>query len=297
MKPWLTNAQLTFLQGDRFFIAELYTFSLRNGTNWHYTGADVTLSVSGTAYLGNQLLISGLGVKLGIGTSVDEQEMRIAAWPGDTSMDGVRFLAGIFDGLLDGAYVTRQRAFWASPADIGSEPTVVVPIFIGRVSTVSKVGRTSAQVKVKSPLVLLNIDMPRNFYSAGCQHTLYDSGCTLLKGDFGFPGIVGTGPTSLVIPWQGGVNPGPTGGDTLPNYAQGRLLFTSGELNGLQFSIGNNDVNNLYMTYPFDEMPSAGDRFVAYFGCSKTINSCENKFSNLQNFRGFPFIPPVINSV
>ena len=298
MKPGLTADQLAFLaNSNSFFIAELYTFKLLNGTSWYFTGADVKVTANGTGYVASALLISGLGYKVGIGFTVDEQEMRVAANPQDTSLDGVEFLAGISNGLLDGAYVTRQRAFWASPADVGSEPVVVVPIFIGRVSTITKVGRTAAQIKLKSPLVLLNIDMPRNFYTPGCQHTLYDSECTLVKSTFGYAGTVDIGPSALSIPWAGGVQPGPTGADGLGNYAQGRLLFTTGALNGLQFLIADNDISTLHMAYSFNTLPAQGDRFTAFFGCSKTINSCFNKFANLQNFRGFPFIPPVFTSV
>jgi hypothetical protein len=39
-------------------------------------------------------------------------------------------------------------------------------------------------------------------------------------------------------------------------------------------------------------MPVAGDNFVVYKGCDKTMTICQNRFSNLANFRGFPFVPP-----
>jgi len=47
---------------------------------------------------------------------------------------------------------------------------------------------------------------------------------------------------------------------------------------------------------PFDD-EVVGKQVIVYAGCDKTPQTCKNKFNNLQNFRGFPYIPvknPVI---
>jgi Uncharacterized conserved protein (DUF2163) len=54
-----------------------------------------------------------------------------------------------------------------------------VTLFKGRVSTIDRVGRTSAQITIASPLVVLDYDMPRNIYSPTCLRTLYHAGCGL----------------------------------------------------------------------------------------------------------------------
>jgi len=166
-------------------------------------------------------------------------------------------------------------------------------MFQGLVSEITKIGRTFVQMKVKSPLILLNIDMPRNTYQPSCNWTLFDAGCTLSKAAFGTAGAVDTGPDVIRIPWAGGVLPSTLGADNVPYYAQGRLLFTSGILNTQQFFISTNDAAALYLVGNIDT-PAPGDTFTAFAGCSKTVDACNLKFSNLLNFRGFPYVPPVV---
>ena len=38
--------------------------------------------------------------------------------------------------------------------------------------------------------------------------------------------------------------------------------------------------------------PSTGDGFTVAFGCDHTRGTCQSRFANLANFRGFPFVPP-----
>lgn len=45
----------------------------------------------------------------------------------------------------------------------------------------------------------------------------------------------------------------------------------------------------LWETMPFDVQ--AGDTFTVTAGCDKTLGMCRDRFGNLPNFRGFPFIP------
>ena len=44
--------------------------------------------------------------------------------------------------------------------------------------------------------------------------------------------------------------------------------------------------------YPLPSTPATGDAFTVAFGCDHTRGTCQGKFNNLVNFRGFPFVPP-----
>jgi hypothetical protein len=48
-------------------------------------------------------------------------------------------------------------------------------------------------------------------------------------------------------------------------------------------------VISLWQALPY--APAPGDQFTAYPGCDKSVFTCQNKFNNLLNFGGFPFIP------
>lgn len=183
-------------------VADCYTFTLRTGLILTYTNADTSIRLNGYSYLANSILVDGLKFKCAVGLEVDQQQITISAKTSDT-VGGIPFLHALAIGVFDGCEIQRERVFFnsRSPADTGN-PIGSVVLFKGRVGAVDSVGRTSAQITVNSDLVLLDLQMPRNVYSPACQHVLYDSGCTLVKGGFGVGGIVEPGSTHVLINWS-----------------------------------------------------------------------------------------------
>lgn len=283
--------------------ADLYTFTLANGTQDFLTDLDWDIVYGGHTYSAGRMRILGLKMKLAVGLEVDEQDLRIFASPDDT-LGGVAFLAGVEQGLLDGAFLARDRIIWLSQTgnfflDILETPIDKQPVFYGRVSTITKVGRSVCELKVKSPLSLLSMEMPRNYYSPGCNWTLFDTGCTLSKAAYrdGPFHITNIGTNNQVLRVSDAFPHGVNGADGLPYYAQGRLLFIDGPNAGQQLSVANNYVfggeNFFAVKYAWNIDPIIGNTFYAYPGCSKALSTCDLKFGNKINFRGFPFIPPV----
>lgn len=290
------------LTQNQFSMAELYTFTLRDGTKAYYTDLDVDILLSGVIFRANSIRIENLKYKLEIGWSVDEQEVVISAFPDDL-LAAANFFTALQEGLLDGAYLTRERAFWvahrlggAAQRDLSQSPIDRHILFTGRVSTIEKVGRTSATFKVKSPMSLLDIDMPRNTYQPACQWMLYDAGCTVDRASHTATYTVVSADHKAIV--VSAISP-ETGGDGQPNYKQGRLLFTSGVNSGIQTMISNNSAIAFDLQYPLLVPPSPGDTFKASAGCAKTGRggACELKFANLHNFRGFSRVPPVVMSI
>lgn len=81
-------------------------------------------------------------------------------------------------------------------------------------------------------------------------------------------------------------------------YSLGRIVWTSGANNGLASEIITHEHNqpsagnariSLWLKTPYDF--AVGDEFTIFPGCDKLHGTCKTKFSNLVNFRGFPFIP------
>ena len=259
-------------------MADCFTLTLRTGTVLTLTNADVPVTLGGTTFLANSILIDGLGFNCALGLDVDEQQVTLAARPTDT-IGGVPALVAIHRGALDGCTVRRERAFltsWTAP------PLGSVVLFQGRVTSVDSVGRTSATVTVASDLVLLDIDMPRNLYQPTCVHALYDAGCGLQRSAWGKPGTVAAGSGAAQIVWAGAD----------PKFAQGTLAFTSGVLAGQTVGIKTVSAGALALAYPLSALPAVGDGFTAYPGCDRTQATCAAKFNNTANFRGFPFVPP-----
>jgi uncharacterized phage protein (TIGR02218 family) len=269
-----TNADMQLAFTDCF------TFTLTNGLALAYTNADVTVTYAGKEFLGNGPLISGLKYRASVGLNVDRQEITIAARPSDLT-SGAQFLIALRDGAFDGAQLRRDRVFFSDV--IGGTLVDGVTLFLGRISTVDEIGRTRAKITVANELVLLDIDMPRNIFGPTCQHTLFDLGCSLPAGAYSMNDVAGAGSTTGVI----------SSTQALAAHAQGKLVFSSGANAGVAATVKAVSPGvSLTLMYPLPLQPAAGDGFTVYYGCDHTQATCQARFDNLANFRGFPFVPP-----
>jgi uncharacterized phage protein (TIGR02218 family) len=259
--------------------AECFTFTLATGTILTWTNVDQPVTYNGATFSATGPLVQGLKYKGNIGLEVDKQQITIAARPTDL-ISGSPALNAIRGGAFDGAIVQRDRVFLTA---IGGTVIGGVTMFHGRVSTIDSVGRTQAQITVASDLVILDYDMPRTMYSPTCVHVLYDSGCGVIRGTFSTSGTVGAGSTESLI----------NATLAVAGHAQGSIVFTSGLNANVRATVRSVAVGtSLTLLYPLPDLPSPGDAFTVAFGCDHTRGTCQSKFSNLANFRGFPFIPP-----
>ncbi len=262
-------------------MADCFTLTFAAASPVYLTNYDINIDFNGNTFVAGSLLISGLKFKTATGLEVDRQQITLTPSAGSTStLNGAPWLVAIRDGAFDGAQIQRDRVFIDAslPGGIAG-----LTLFKGRVATVDKVGRTFAQITVASPLVVLDYYMPRNIFSPTCLHVLYDAGCTLNAASFATNTTVGAGSTQLVI----------NNAAASQNQVQGTMLFTGGLNTGIRATI-KSAVNGVSWTlmYPLPIAPTTGDNITAYFGCDHTAATCQSKFSNLVNFRGFPNIPP-----
>jgi uncharacterized phage protein (TIGR02218 family) len=130
---------------------------------------------------------------------------------------------------------------------------------------------------------VLDYDMPRNLFSPTCLHSLYDSGCGVIRGTYAASGTCGAGSTATLLNFTG----------ALASHAQGKIAFTSGDNANVAATVKSAVVGtSLMLMYPLPDVPATGDRFTVYAGCDHTRATCTSRFNNLTNFRGFPFVPP-----
>lgn len=286
---------------DRAIMGHLYLFTSKTGVKDYFTDLDVDVYYQGQTWKSGGLRFEGLARKIAVGANVDEQTLKIWASPTDT-LFGVPFLSEAEGGLMDGATVVRYRAIWNfvtgnAAYDVqNNAPLAAWALFTGYIAKIVKGGTSHIEFKVKSPLHKLDVNMPQNYYQPGCLWTLYSAGCTLAKSSFALSGTVAATPSAKTIPVSGGIAT-VTGADGIAQYAQGRMVFTSGVNNGLEVLLAGNDASNLYLTYMLSNVPAVGDTFTYYPGCSKSFNTCKLKYNNIANFRGFDKVPPVMVSV
>ena len=125
-------------------------------------------------------------------------------------------------------------------------------------------------------------------YNRTCRHVLGDAICSIVLSSYQAAGTVtGIDQQRNVI-----VDSGLTGAGAY-YYDFGFLVWTSGNNNGETTEVKTYDTFTgrftFYIPTYFDIQ--VGDTFTVYAGCDKVQQTCIDKYNNIVNFGGFPWIP------
>lgn len=260
-----------------FIMADLFTITLLGGTVLRYSAAPTALVANGFTFaLGPKFERSK--TKLAIGTQVDELDVKVYPEPTDM-IGGTPFLQAAWQGQLDGALLTLERAFMPTYGD--TSPGTIV-LFSGRISDVDA-SRTGVDIKCRSHLELLNIQMPRRLWQSACTHVFGGPMCLFDRSSLAGAFAVGAGSTTTVL------TNAPV--STTP-FAQGTVTGASGANAGSSRTIAVFTSGVSILVKPAFLSPVApGDLFNLLPGCDRTIGTCTNVFNNAAHFGGFPYIP------
>jgi len=263
---------------NQFIMADLYTVTLIGGSVLRYSAAPTALFANGYTFaLGPKFERSK--TKVVIGTQVDELEVRIYTEPTDL-IGGVPFLQAAWQGQLDGALLQLERAFMPTYGD--TSPGTVI-LFTGRISDID-CSRTGIELKCRSHLELLNIQMPRRLWQSSCTHTFGDAMCQFDRSTMQATFSAGPGSSEAQIATS--VSPTP------PNlYIQGTIIGVTGANAGSSRTVANIAGGRVYVKLAFLSPILVGDQFQLLPGCDRTLSTCTNVFNNAIHFGGFPFIP------
>lgn len=168
--------------------------------------------------------------------------------------------------------VTINRVLVSSP------DSQYIEIFTGNIKSVQIEG-IYAQAECASLGSILDATWPRDIHSSFCQNTLFDAKCGLAAPNY-----------QLNFTVQ---NFTAKGGLISTNIGTSGSLYTGGYVIYLKdfrwITLGENNTFNLHV--PFDSSVKQGTVLMAYQGCSKSAVDCKNKFNNIDNFYGCPYIP------
>jgi len=284
-------ALINLLATRQFYSADLYNFSLIGGSQLNYCGGDRdviwnSITWSSGASTGPYFDRKDNKAKCHWKVGVEVDTLVFDVLPGPATVGDQPFLSFARWGGFDGAELVLYRAFMPTYGNVSDG---VVTMFAGRVAQIDA-SRSLATFSVNSHLELLNMNLPRNIFQATCNNTLYDAGCALVKSSLGVSGTVDATGT---LPSQ--VNTTSLSQAT-GYFSLGEVLFTSGQLAGFSRTVKaytHGTPSNLALISPFPVTPAGGDAFTVYPGCDKLQGTCNTKFNNVHNFRGFPSIPGV----
>lgn len=144
----------------------------------------------------------------------------------------------------------------------------------------AKASGNDIQVEIESVFTSIKRPGLRAKFEYGCRHTLYGNGCKINRETYKLEGGI--------ISIAGGLTVSVSGASSFPDgyFSGGMLLATNG---ALRF-ITNHTGEQVVLARPIPGL-TGGQVATLYPGCDHLKETCKNKFNNLDNFGGFPWIP------
>lgn len=235
-----------------------------DGVEYGFTSLDRDIEIDGVTYLAATGFTPS-AIETGAGLDVDDLEVSgILDSPAITEAD---LLAGLWDNALVRVFVFDYSAAVPEPG----------PLRIGTLGEVSvKTGRFVAELRGLAQRLQQTTG---RVVSAACDADLGDARCGVTLASYTVSGTVTAVSSRRVF-----------NGDTLPITAGGVLTFTSGANNGHAVEVKTLAAPTISLLMPMPYDVAVGDTYSVSAGCDRDPATCRDVFSNLDNFRGFPFL-------
>jgi len=214
-------------------------------------------------------------IKDAVGLAVDNLEVSSALRSDTLSEDDLAA------GLYDDAAVEIWRVNWAAPAQR----------VLMRRGSLGEVRRSGLSFAAEVRGLAHYLQQPKGrLYQYGCDADLGDARCGV---DLDDPDLRGTGvvtvPSSLRLFAASGL-----GSFTTDWFTRGLVTFTSGANAGRKQEVKRHVAGSeatFELWQPMAHVIEPGATFTVTAGCDKHFATCQAKFANTVNFRGFPHMP------
>ena len=264
--------------------ADLLTITFWDASVIRLTNCDIELTVSGSVFSsardnGTIATFKRGKTRMVAGLEVDQLDFTLFCG-GTVQLGGVSMAKAALNGSFDGALVKLERIFMPTWGDT-SYGTVI--LFEGSIAGIQP-SSTKIQFTAKSMLEDLNVAMPRNCFTPSCMNRVYDLACGLNRATYTVSGTLDT-VTNLTTVYDAALT------QAADYFTLGTLVLNSGVCAGSRRAVKAFASGTVTLSVPLPALPSVGDSFSIYPGCSRTMAICQSKFSNQTRFRGTPFVP------
>jgi len=245
---------------------ECFLFESTSNT-WKYTSADEDIVLDGNTYTS----ISTLRTAMEITSEIHKSNLNFT-FPKNNTM-ALQVLLNQSDEIIT-LTIFRFHA---------DDPTDFTVYWKGRISG-SGITYPSAGIKITCESIFASLRKlgVRLRWTRLCGAAIYDGRCNVVASTFGVNGLADSISKKIMI-----TSDAASAYDD--DYFAGGFIAV-GSINGPLRHILSHKGNALKITrsiYNFNN----GDSIVLFPGCDRTIETCINKFNNLPNFRGVPWIP------
>lgn len=243
--------------------AELYHIWWSGG-HWYYTSHDQALQFNGVNYVPAALERGTVEYD----SQLEVSTMQITA--GRTLHPAIRYIA---QNPVEPLWIEIKRVHRdMSPMDASV-------IFIGQIKNVLVKGVTS-QAHCVGFEYFLRQPIPIMRYQPQCNWTLFDSRCSLDSDAYKASCQASTDSTKRILT-----------ATEVGAQDDGYWVFGYVEWNSHRRMIIKHVGDDIYMRYPILEMNAAVVQVDVWPGCDGGIITCRDKFDNVANFGGHPYVP------
>lgn len=277
----LSGPTLTHLTGETTTFAICWLIQRRDGVTKGFTNnvSDLTVNIAG---VGNVTFKAGTGAAVSnLQTSTGRGIDNLTAYGLISSGDITE--ADLLKGFYDDA---RVSIILVNYADV-TQQILLTSGFMGEV----KIGRRAFESEVRSLLVRASQEIGKTCSPLCRVKVLGDSECTVNLASFTF---TAQAVSAVVTRSQFRTTSAGVIGKPAFYFAYGRLTWTTGANTGKSVEVRNHDTANPCLITLAEIMPydiTVGDQFTIIAGCDRRLESCRDKFANVLNFRGEPYVP------
>jgi uncharacterized phage protein (TIGR02218 family) len=242
---------------------ELYHVWEDGGNHWRYTDGDVSVTFDGDTYTPATLSRSS--------TKYDTQ-LEVSTLQIDASF--------VSNPVLEFIAINPIEVLWVSISKLHRDqsPLEADVIFIGQIKNVSFKG-IAARVTCVGFEHFLKQTVPKWRYQLTCNHILFDDKCTKIATGYKTTAVVTLNSTKIELTSV-----------SFAALADGYFIGGKVVFGNETRTIVNHVTSVITLMYKFKELEDS-DSVDAYPGCDGRIETCRDKYDNILNFLGFPFIP------
>lgn len=259
----LSTEHIAIEEADQRLPVELYHIWYEGGQNWYYTSCDVTISFDGNDYEPSPIKRGSVRFN----SELEAQTMKFT-----TSYLNGNTSEFITTNPIQPLWISVVKTFHDRVTDEGEV------VFIGQIKTVSFKGVQAEATCVGFEHYLKKI-IPLWRYQINCNHTVFDTNCALTKSSYLTSAVVD-------VSWDGQHLTSTSFGSQASGYFIGGEVVYGSESR----TIIDHSGNIVRLMYKFKTLET-GETVLAYPGCDGRPETCRDKYDNILNFLGFPFIP------
>jgi uncharacterized phage protein (TIGR02218 family) len=256
-----------WIEGDLTTLAFLWRIERRDGVALGFTSHDADLVVDGLTYAASPGMLPS-AIERSDGLDTDNVELTGALTSDAITADDLAA------GRWDGASLRLSAVSWENPTEA---PLNLIRGELGSVEIAD--GRFA--VTLRGPTLIFDAPVCEET-SPDCRAVLGDKRCRVdLSGRKKLVKLVTAAGAMITVDQAA-----PDGA-----YAFGQLRWIDGPNSGLEARILSSSGGQLTLEEPPHFAVTAGTRMELGEGCDKRFETCIQRFSNAENFRGEPHLP------